>query len=393
MQIRNRKKIIFIIATYILLINTSISEEFNEIIIKNCPNIVSKENLNCSKIKIKKIFSKKIGNASKTYVELKNSPCTYENIIYTASSNGCITAINIEGIEIWKKKLNIKEISTISCNKKFIFLSTMYGDIISLNRKNGNTVWQVNFQGAILSKPSFDNIAIYVQTINGHIAANDIENGRIIWQFKIKNYPKVLINIHSSPIIYKKSLIILDSTGNIYKIKKNGEKIWKINIKKLKIYKNLVPEMLDIVSNTNIEHDNIYFATFQDKLISLNLKLSKINWYKQISIINEIIKDDNNIFIINKEGIIESYHKNSGMLLWQQTKLKNKEPLSMLCLKDYLVTTDIENNINIFDKKTGKYINNIKINEKIHKSKIVNIENKIFVQTEKDYLIGFNITK
>lgn len=400
-------KITIIFITYSFIINNvAIANNHNNQTIKNHDKSTNHELLK-NQHKRDYFFNKKLNNNimrclwykkitknNEHKITLYKYTSVDNNAIYTTNDIGDIQALDMQGITLWKNKIHLNKISTISNYKMFLIISSIPGDLVVINKNNGQILWKTKLPGCMLTQPVCDNVFIYSRTHNDKIVSNNLINGNMIWQTNIHNQHYVSkLYKEFSPIIYKNSLIVEDSIGNIYKIKNNGQKTWKKSILRNHGKYNLIKSEFNCnITSKFLEKNILYIATLQNNLIKFNIENNIINWQIKTPVITNFVINNNTIFTINNNEEIVAYDKYCGKIIWNQNILKNKQPSSIICAGKYIFTGDKKGDITIFHANTGKYISHISTKSgKIYD--IIKYKETIIAQTEYGYIYVFSINK
>ncbi len=164
---------------------------------------------------------------------------------------------------------------------------------------------------------------IYLPGINNIFLSKKIGKKVFMWS-----------KLTSSPLIYDDYIITVDDRGIIYKIDKNGKKIWKTNIYRniyKKIYKDLA---FSIYKNKIYIIDNIGF------IYAINYETGNLIWIKDhgIPFQSQIKILDNKIFVINKQNRILCFETEKGSKLWDirsvSSFIKSQTPQSLALSRD-----------------------------------------------------------
>lgn len=167
--------------------------------------------------------------------------------IYTILSNGKIIAINkINNKIIWNKKLYqlkgtteykklTKQINKPILDNNFIYSSNYNGELVKIETKNGCIIWKKFFKEPI--KFTINKKNIFILTNKGNVISINKKNGEKEWINK-----EIKINKLKQPLLIKKSklMLIFDDNGTLYILDKHNGNI----ITKSKIIKDFLKEPL-----------------------------------------------------------------------------------------------------------------------------------------------------
>ena len=106
-------------------------------------------------------------------------PAFSSKSIFFADANGNIKSIDSNSGNIqWEQEVG--ELSSgVAAGFGIIVIADVQGNMISLNQDNGSVLWTVNLKGEVLSPPAIDAKFIIVKTGSGELLALDKSNGEI----------------------------------------------------------------------------------------------------------------------------------------------------------------------------------------------------------------------
>ncbi len=161
-----------------------------------------------------------------------------DNCIIVTQGSNTISAIALDGTEIWKQQLSNISRSTPNIHDNKIFISTIDNRLYCLSLHTGSVLWF--YQGAIenlhtLQSPSpliYNDLVIQAFSLNEVVAINK-DSGQLVWNSDLSNYQISSTNINDidlTPVISSNSLYISSTSGDISSINlDNGFVEWNIN--------------------------------------------------------------------------------------------------------------------------------------------------------------------
>ena len=235
-----------------------------------------------------------------------------DNKFYVLDANNTFSCYSLlDGAKLWnfvgeKKLINPQKQTSIVINNESVIFNNTRGEIISLDKFNGNLNWITSTMEYGESLQSFliknsdlvlDENNLYFSNNNNSFISVDINLGFINWKQDISSYlrPVIIGNIILT-ISQKGYLYILEkNTGNIIRI---TDLFYNLNPKKRK---NL--EIKGFVATS----EKIYLTTKNGKITKVNIKNGDIDLVYRISR-NKISKpyvNNSKIYIIKDNGIVK----------------------------------------------------------------------------------------
>ncbi len=350
------------------------------------PLVEFKPNMNA-----KYVWNLSIGNGNGGQIDLALTPTSDHGIIYSASFDGIVNAVNDQtGKRLWSTNTRLQISSPIAVSGNFVITGSLHGTLVALNKENGEILWSSALPSSLFSKPSIVGSVVYTQTHDGSVSAYNLTDGKQLWTQSIST-PDLMLVGNSSPIIYEGLVIAGTSSGSLWGLKADsGEKEWDNPIA-LPQSGSPAQQMVDITATPIIHNNTLYVATFQGNLISFNTKLGSMNWQKKTSVYRNITLGQNALFAVGDQGELTAYDLKTGDKLWQIDELEGRKPSAPLYINGLIAVGDYQGYVHIFNAINGKYMSRIEIGgDGISASPIESSKN-IVVQTNNGTLAAIKL--
>lgn len=291
-------------------------------------------------------------NTDKTIL---TSPVSGDGKIIVGFKNGLVSCFSESGLEKW----HYNSMGTISSKPlietNLVVISTIEGDILTLNSNSGELVQVIGIGENISPEVNLIDVdengiktkAIIAGTVYGNIYCYELSTLVPIWTKQISSDP-----INSSIAYSNNKIFFQDKSGPLYCLSaNNGLLIWKIDASQGN-WKDLNPASELVVKNFNL-----FLIDASGNLFCIDALLGKVKW----SIRN-----------INANGLIRSNNKN-----------------------DLIITTS-KNKILIISTKLGKIIGEIDLLSDSKNEVITDItlsDDKIFVGFSDGWVFQINQKK
>lgn len=145
-----------------------------------------------------------------------------DDVIYVATADGNLVAVNPRGAPIWRRKLGSKmSASPVSGGEGVIYVTTVDGVLHALDASGGER-WRFRSQGEFgLSTPAVGaGGRVYVGSLDGHLYALH-PDGSLAWRFQTGGA------VQASPVIGSDSTIYVGSSDTrFYAIRPDGTERW-----------------------------------------------------------------------------------------------------------------------------------------------------------------------
>lgn len=237
----------------------------------------------------------------------------------------------------WKINGEVNLRNDLSENDKFIYGSVQGNGFSKINKIDGKVIWYLPKDSNITetNKPAFFKNIIYLglAELNAKLIAINNENGEIVWENKYKKFSNL------SQIKTEIGLLVcLDKDfkeGKILMLNyESGNEIWSKSLN------------CDLYYEPCVVNGNIILSTYDNKIISINIKNGRTNWVinlKKDQAESNIINFKENIYFGTMNGNLYSLNSETG-------KINFIQPFN------YGISTPIVNNNKIYFPTGGSEI-------------------------------------
>jgi outer membrane protein assembly factor BamB len=310
--------------------------------------------------------------------------------LYTASENGVVVATHkFNGQLVWKKSTGIKITAGTAAAGNLVFVGGSNGEVIALDQAHGNIIWKTNVPTEILATPAATNEIVLVKTVDGRIQALSTHDGHPLWQYQ-QVEPALILRASSAPIIANSNALIGFANGNLVKLSlQNGGLVWEQNVAPPQgIF--AIQRMVDIDANPIVYNQTIYTATYQGKIVSMDLASGRILWSHDISSYTGLTADASNVYVSDAKGDVWAFDAQSGAVLWRQTQLEARNITGPANQGNAIVVGDTEGYLHWLSKTDGHFVARVKTdNAGILATPIVD-QGTLYVFTRNGYLGAYN---
>ena len=344
-------------------------------------------------------LKKKIGKDKFSIKNTKTSLLIDNNYIILSDDRGTIFNLDKNGKIKWKKNIYKKLYKKIYKNLVFstyknnIYVADNIGFIYKINIENGDLIWIKNYGIPLKSNIKIFDESLFLIDQDNRIISLRTEDGSKVWDIlAISSFIKSQ-KLLSIALSEKGDLVVLNSSGDLYKIDRNfGEIYWSSNT-----LTSLLPDATDffITSGIVIDEEKILFSS-EGNFFSYDLNLGTVIWESNVSSTSTPIIDGKNIFIVTENGYFVILNKDTGEIISSTNilkilkKKKRDTKISGFILgSEKIYSTTLNGYIIVSSAVTGEVQLSKKIGDSISSSPIIH-DGKLYILTEKSKIIGFN---
>lgn len=226
-----------------------------------------------------------------------------DNKIFTTLNNGLVYRNDFNGKEKFVSELTGNVYTNPVHYKDLFLVSTIQGDLYSLNSNNGEMLQVVGIGENITSDLALTDVdtqtlkskAVIFGTLEGNIFCYDAFTFELLWEKNISTLPIVF-----KPTVVDDKIIFLNSASSLYCVNsKSGSLIWKYEFNDNQNFSSKFLPLCDGKSVISISPDGNLFAT--------DLLSGKKKWSINSSdILNQlyISPDNQRLIMSNSKGLI-----------------------------------------------------------------------------------------
>ena len=270
--------------------------------------------------KIRRIAS---GKGEDKHNKIFAQPIVYKNTIFFMDA-----LTNIISYDLIKRKVNWR-FSAILQNEdnhnigggiallnNRIIANTPYGEIISLNAKDGSVEWRNNVVSPLRSAPTIYSDKILSLTVDNRLLVLNNDDGKIVWQHEgIFNNTTL---IRTPKIAADDNIIIAPySNGEFYALNySNGLVLWKDSLVELES-NDISNTFTDIDANPVIINNALIVTSAVGKIVALDKRSGRRIWINDITSTQTPLVNGNSIFVINNNKELFNLYLNNGNIRWK----------------------------------------------------------------------------
>ena len=234
------------------------------------------------------------------------------NRFYALDANNVFTCFSlVDGKKIWefkgeKRLINSQKQVSIIIHEESVIFNNLKGEVISLDKNNGNLNWitpTTNFGEGLQSfliKSSdlvLNENRIYFSNNKNSFFSLDVNLGFVNWRQNISSYLR--------PVIIDNIILTISPKGYLYVLEKNSGNVIRVT----DIFYNLKSKKREKIEVTGFVStiDKIFISTSNGKIIKVNIKDGKLDLVYRITR-NKISKpyvNNNKLYIIKDNGIVK----------------------------------------------------------------------------------------
>ncbi|WP_350431417.1 outer membrane protein assembly factor BamB [Shewanella sp. H8] len=313
--------------------------------------------------------------------------------LFVADRSGVVVAFDeTTGDELWKQDFNdafkeqlktktkgIRLAAGVTAARNKVFVGGETGLLVALDEATGDVVWSAQANGELLSAPTVAEDVVAVNTSKGAFEAFNIDNGEKLWTYEMQ-LPNLTLRGTGSAAYEAGGFFVGTADGKVaVVVKANGQAAWEQAVF-TPAGANEFTRMADIDMTPLILGENLYVASYNGNLVSMELRSGRVVWSRKYSSFNELAAAGIGLYLVDDHSRIYSVDRRNGLELWSNTELQNRELTSPAVLENYIVVGDFEGYLHFIDRNSGKIVGRIQVDSDGLYGQPLVVGEKIYVQ-------------
>ncbi len=288
-----------------------------------------------------------------TDVTTRLAPVYAQQKIYVADNSGVVAAVDPkDGKIIWKVELETAIGGGPSVSNNILVVGTQQGEIIALDATNGEIKWRSPISSEVISSPAVGEGFVVATTVDGKITAFDWQTGEQKW-FYDQSIPALTLRGNSSPIIAGGGAISGFSNGKLAVfILTTGQVAWEKTITAAS-GRTEIQKLVDVDVRPQMAGTNIYVASYNGNMVSLDARSGEIQWQRELSTHQELSISELLLLVTHENSYVSAVDRSNGIILWTQKSLHRRRLSAPASMEDKLAVTDFEGYLHWLSRKDG----------------------------------------
>ena len=250
------------------------------------------------------------------------APIIKDEKIFLLDASGILASYCLEGKEkLWENRIFPRHYLKNYQNPRLgyfdgkIFAIAGSNQIVAASEVDGKILWSKTILSLPVSTPISDGKLVYFTTNDNKTYALDASNGKLEWVSAGINKPTAIFG-SASPVIYKNSLIVAYSSGEVYALNKNsGEPLWSQDLNLNKAI-NSDFYLNDIDATPIVKDDTVYSIGNGGLMMAIDAKNGRYLWKKEIAGIADFWLAGEFLYVINNDDKLVALRRKSGGVKW-----------------------------------------------------------------------------
>jgi outer membrane protein assembly factor BamB len=286
---------------------------------------------------------------------LKLSPLITDDKIVVTDRHGEVAAYELEsGKRLWKTELDMPVSGGVGGDADHLVVTGTNGHVVMLDA-GGKVIWSVDASSEVLAPAQIAAGLVVIRSVDGRISALRLKDGSEQWSFK-RDVPALSLRGNSVPIITQGYIFAGLDNGRLVTLDLlSGKTIFDIAIA-TPSGRSELERLVDIDGHSVIEGDTLYMASYQGKVISLDVRRGQLNWSRPFSSFSGVELAASTLFSADERDHIWAFDASNGATLWKQDKLQARQVTRPVAMGSTVLVADFEGYLHWLSPFDGRFL-------------------------------------
>lgn len=309
-----------------------------------------------AEIRLRRLWSVNVGDGQgEKYNRLQ--PAVAGDVIFAASNNGQVVALNREnGNRLWRTRLDYAITGGVGVGAGMVLLGTENSSVIALDAENGNILWETGVTSEVLAAPATNGQVVVVLAIDGKLTGHDARTGEQRWIYE-NTVPALTLRGTSAPLILENFVIAAFANGTVASIAlDNGTLRWEERVA-IPTGTSEIDRMVDIDGNLFISDNGLLLVpSYQGYLAAIDVITGQTRWRVQESSANGASSGFGNIYVSDERGHVKAYRTNEDNPVWTNEQLDLRNLTAPESFNNFVAVGDFEGYVHLLSQVDGRFI-------------------------------------
>ncbi len=345
-----------------------------------------------SKLKIKRLWSTKVGGASE-FMLVGLRPAGDGNRIYAASQDGKIISVDPgSGKQRWESDLEIELSAGPAVNEGVVAVASKDGFVVLLDADSGAEKWRTYVGGETLAQPLINGDSVVVQTNDNRLIALTRFDGKQRWEIE-QTMPVLTMRGASSPVIVGSLVVAGFDNGRLVSVNIDTGDIEWDSMLAMPTGRSDLDRLSDIDGSIAVVGQDIYAAGYQGRVASLAAESGQILWSREISSHVGVAADWNSVYTVRENGEVIALLRNNGVETWRNDDLLRRDPTLPIPFHTAVVVGDFQGYLHFFSALSGEPVARVRLGKKAITSAPIVFANRLYVQSDSGTIAAYEVVQ
>lgn len=343
-----------------------------------------------SKVSLKKRWSSKIGDGQGDGF-YKITPTLIDGVIYVASSDGEVAAINAaNGARLWRVELERPLSGGVGHHNRSLYLGGADGSVLQLSAEDGAVEWEAAVSGEVLAAPVVSDDWVIVQTYDGKLLGFRSGAEEPSWTFT-SDVPVLSLRGTSAPILVGGNAIAGFGDGKVVAVDvDSGNVSWEARIG-VPQGSSEIDRIVDVDGAMTQQGIELFVASYQGRLAALDSRTGRKLWQQNVSSVTGTNVGFGNVYVADVDGTLSAFLRTGQGVRWQNIELGYRELSRPTPVSSYVATVDFEGYLHLLSQVDGQIVGRSKIGGDAARADMIADSGRLIIYADNGQLLAYEL--
>tara|TARA_E500000178_G_scaffold55505_1_gene51810 strand:- start:1936 stop:3108 length:1173 start_codon:yes stop_codon:yes gene_type:complete len=343
-----------------------------------------------SKVSLKKRWSSKIGDGQGDGF-YKITPTLIDGVIYVASSDGEVAAINAaNGARLWRVELERPLSGGVGHHNRSLYLGGADGSVLQLSAEDGAVEWEAAVSGEVLAAPVVSDDWVIVQTYDGKLLGFRSGAEEPSWTFT-SDVPVLTLRGTSAPILVGGNAIAGFGDGKVVAVDVDSGNIsWEARIG-VPQGSSEIDRIVDVDGAMTQQGIELFVASYQGRLAALDSRTGRKLWQQNVSSVTGTNVGFGNVYVADVDGTLSAFLRTGQGVRWQNIELGYRELSRPTPVSSYVATVDFEGYLHLLSQVDGQIVGRSKIGGDAARADMIADSGRLIIYADNGQLLAYEL--
>lgn len=343
-----------------------------------------------AKVSLKKRWSSKIGDGQGDGF-YKITPTLIDGVIYVASSDGEVAAINAaNGARLWRVELERPLSGGVGYHNRSLYLGGADGSVLQLSAEDGAVEWEAAVSGEVLAAPVVSGDSVIVQTYDGKLLGFRSGAEEPSWTFT-SDVPVLTLRGTSAPILVGGNAIAGFGDGKVVAVDvDSGNVSWEARIG-VPQGSSEIDRIVDVDGAMTQQGIELFVASYQGRLAALDSRTGRKLWQQNVSSVTGTNVGFGNVYVADVDGTLSAFLRTGQGVRWQNIELGYRELSRPTPVSSYVATVDFEGYLHLLSQVDGQIVGRSKIGGDAARADMIADSGRLIIYADNGQLLAYEL--
>lgn len=319
------------------------------------------------------------------------SPALMGDIVWAAGRDGQLVAVDVNtGRQVSRLDTRLPLSSGVGAKNGVLYVATSEGELVALN-EDGKPRWRIRLTSQALESPQSDGQRVLVRTHDGRLSAFDVDSGKSLWTFQRPQPTLTVRNYGSTTLVGSEAALVGLPGGKLAAVgSASGDLLWEASVSSPRGASEL-ERMADVASRPVFDRGQVCAVAFQGKLTCFDGRSGTPMWSRDVGSSRGLTVDAVNVYVTGDDGTVWAFDRGTGRSAWTQNGLKFRQVSAPAMLDRFVLVMDGEGIAHLLSNESGDFVGRLSVASGKTLTQPVSLGDRVLVQTQNGRVLALGL--